>query len=270
VRFVLLYDGPLPANGSPSAKNHVRLELTPQLQQLWQYEHSLSNLRQVHPQIRGAHGEHNFVPIVTAEHSLVCQLEITLLQPGEPGTVLHHGGGDLDNRLKTLFDSLGVPNQDQLAGLPPVTQAFLDHAVPMPNIYVLLEDDSRITRLDVRIERFLKAGNPHDVHVFVAVTIRPTQVTEVNKVFSAAGFRKRADLHQACHSHSGRVVGRGLASSSSALKGPVHRLGHGLSHGRNRMRVHVERDTRLAVSKLLRDRDEWRARCWLDRGAAVA
>jgi hypothetical protein len=43
MRFILTYEGPLPPNGRPEAKNRIRLVLSPQLEQLWQFEHSLSN-----------------------------------------------------------------------------------------------------------------------------------------------------------------------------------------------------------------------------------
>jgi hypothetical protein len=180
MRFILTYEGPLPPNGRPEAKNRIRLELSPQLEQLWQYEHSLSELRAVPVRLRGPHG---FIPIVTVEHFLVCQLEVTLLQRGDPGSVIHRGGGDLDNRLKTLFDSMGIPNADQLAGLPPPPPEVALQAAYNPPYYVLLEDDSRITRLDVRTEKLLRAGPPNDVMAVVVVTVRPTRVTPENSVF---------------------------------------------------------------------------------------
>jgi hypothetical protein len=183
MRFILTYEGPLPANGTPAEKNHIRLALNPQLEELWQYEHALSNLRAVPIVLRGEHGEHGFKPIVTTTHFLVAQLEVTLLQRGDPGTVIHRGGGDLDNRLKTLFDSLGVPNNGQLDGLPPATAEFLAHAVAAPTIYVLLEDDVRITRLEVKTDKLLRPGPANDVQIMMVVTVRPTRVTEENRIF---------------------------------------------------------------------------------------
>jgi hypothetical protein len=183
MRFILTYDGPLPPNGTPADKNHIRLQLSPQLQELWRFEHALSNLRAVPVELRGEHGEHGFIPIVTTRHFLVAQLEVTLLQRGDPGTVMHRGGGDLDNRLKTLFDSLGIPNNDQLAGLPPATPEFLAHAEAAPTIYVLLEDDVRITRLDVKTEKLLRPGPANDVQIMMVVTVRPTRVTDENRIF---------------------------------------------------------------------------------------
>ena|ERR1700686_1567264 len=183
MRFVLTYDGPLPANGTPAEKNGIRLALSPQLEAQWQFEHALSNLRAVPITLRGQHGEYGFRPIVTTAHFLVAQLEVTLLQRGDPGSVIHRGGGDLDNRVKTLFDSLGIPNNEQLAGLPPAPADFLEHAVPTPEIYVLLEDDVRITRLEVKTEKLLQPGPANDVRIVMVVTVRPTRVTPENSIF---------------------------------------------------------------------------------------
>jgi hypothetical protein len=180
MRFILTYDGPLPPNGNALAKNFIRRELHPQLEHLWQIEHSLSAQRGIHPVLRGTRNEHSFVPIVTVRHSLVCQLEVMLLQPGEPGTVIHAYGGDLDNRLKTLFDSLGVPDGNQLAGLPTLDPTTTETTTT----YVLLEDDSRITRLGVQTEKLLRPpAAPDHVRVVMTVTVRPTKVTEENLFF---------------------------------------------------------------------------------------
>lgn len=112
MRFVLLYDGPLPSNGSRLDRHCIRQQLHPQLKRLWQVEEALSSLeddaRSSFP-IEGF----DFVPIVTQKLDLVSQLAVTILQPGPPGQVMERHGGDIDNRLKTLFDSLGVPPAEQ-------------------------------------------------------------------------------------------------------------------------------------------------------------
>ena len=104
---------------------------------------------------------------------------MTLLQPGDPGTVIHGYGGDLDNRLKTLFDSLGIPEANQLAGMPTLDPTTTDTTTT----YVLLEDDSRVTRLEVKTEKLLRPGPADQVRVVMAVTVRPTKVTPENSIF---------------------------------------------------------------------------------------
>jgi Holliday junction resolvase RusA-like endonuclease len=60
-----------------------------------------------------------FVPLVTAEMSAVAELSVVLLRP-EPAGQLLTQGGDIDNRLKTLFDALTMPRHARAAaGLHP-------------------------------------------------------------------------------------------------------------------------------------------------------
>jgi hypothetical protein len=51
----------------------------------------------------------NFVPLVTAELSLLCNLEILMLRRVDPGKLIQ-SSGDIDNRIKTLFDALQIPD----------------------------------------------------------------------------------------------------------------------------------------------------------------
>ena len=51
---------------------------------------------------------YNFVPLVTRDLELLCSIEILFLRFGDPGGVINRVG-DLDNRLKTLFDALTMP-----------------------------------------------------------------------------------------------------------------------------------------------------------------
>jgi hypothetical protein len=76
-------------------------------------------------------------------------------------------GGDIDNRIKTLFDALHVPkNCSEVQGAPE------DSEKPF---YCLLEDDTLITGVQVRTDRLLipiKDGQRETdvmliVHVFV-------------------------------------------------------------------------------------------------------
>jgi len=53
----------------------------------------------------------NFVPFVTEELNLICGLDILFLRPSAPGQLV--SGGDLDNRLKTLFDALRIPEASE-------------------------------------------------------------------------------------------------------------------------------------------------------------
>lgn len=71
------------------------------------------------------------------------KLDITLLRPGPFGQILA-GGGDIDNRLKTLFDALQFPDENQVRTLDPPT------ADQNPFFHCLMEDDKLVSQVRVR------------------------------------------------------------------------------------------------------------------------
>jgi hypothetical protein len=103
-----------------------------------------------------------------------------MMRPAEPGDVLH--GGDIDNRMKTLFDALCVPKPEQIRRLSPES----DDEKPF---YCLLEDDSLVTSLQVKTERLLRPSELSDKHhesrvdLLIAVNVRPTRINGVNVGF---------------------------------------------------------------------------------------
>ncbi|MGO8709360.1 MAG: hypothetical protein ACLQMG_16930 [Terracidiphilus sp.] len=120
-----------------------------------------------------------FVPLVTEDLCLQCSLEILFLRPSDSGTLIH--GGDLDNRLKTLFDGLRLPeNLDEVAG-----------AVPGPDetpFFCLLQDDKLISEVKVTTDNLLLLPNerepkPNDVFLAITVRLNPTIPHNWNWVF---------------------------------------------------------------------------------------
>jgi hypothetical protein len=89
-----------------------------------------------------------FIPLVTQHNGLVCELDITFLRPGEIGAIVKHGG-DIDNRLKVLLDSLQRPTEGGQ-----IRDREGDEPTPNPT-YCLLQDDSLITKLSVTVDRLL-------------------------------------------------------------------------------------------------------------------
>lgn len=179
MRFTLHYRGPLRSNGRPDHKEAIRLELSDQLARLWQ-QHPLSDMpelllpkqNQQLSALRDVDGVQH-VALVTNEAFLVAELIVTMLRPGPPGAILQ--GGDLDNRLKTLFDALTVPQANQL-GL-----ASRSHGRP---IFCLLEDDQLITRVDARAEQLLEDVDPAVVDVTIGVRIGVTRLLFDNMSFA--------------------------------------------------------------------------------------
>ena len=100
-----------------------------------------------------------------------------MLRDGPPGKVRT----DIDNRLKTLFDALQMPNSDQLGG-----------ETPKPGqdpFYVLLADDRLITRVAVTSDMLLEpvegvTRKEDAVRLVIDVNVRPYAVTWENASFA--------------------------------------------------------------------------------------
>jgi hypothetical protein len=100
------------------------------------------------------------------------QPENPVLRKEDAGRI--YQGGDLDNRIKTLFDGLSVPNKDQV--IP-------DPAIDDP-IYCLVEDDALITGLEISTHRLLSPPNTskHDVRLITGVEVSVSQ----NRLYNGA------------------------------------------------------------------------------------
>jgi len=118
-------------------------------------------------------GAFTFLPLASKHFHLVCELDILFLRVEEPGTLFTNRAGDLDNRLKVLFDALRLPKQSEI---PPTAEPAADQ----DPFFCLLEDDSLITAFRVESERLLV--QPEDstrVQLVIRVTMRTRRVTLV-------------------------------------------------------------------------------------------
>jgi hypothetical protein len=199
MQFHLVYAGNLLKSGRSGhvwEKHQVRRYLHPQLKKLWE-THPLLNFyaKENHWDRRGRQitiehhnrtqvekiAEHfeGYVPLVIADFGMVCELEILFLRAEPPGGVLQRGGkggGDVDNRMKVLFDGLCMPERGQ------VKLRSEDTPDPSP-MYVLVQDDSLITSLKVTADRFLAAASdgdpadPAEACVIVSVNVKVADPT---------------------------------------------------------------------------------------------
>jgi hypothetical protein len=207
VEFHLLYSGPLHSAGDRQEKHTIRKVFHSQLRQLW-WTHPNLKERAVH---RGAlarakeisddpryateipadfsddeafqkglndFGDNwnrngfSFLPLVTEALCLRCSLDILFLRREEKNYILQ--GGDIDGRLKTLFDSLRMIGEGH--ELPP-------GAAPEPDetpFFCLLEDDKLISEVHVKTGPLLmlpgtKIVGKHDVYLQIAVRLNATQ-----------------------------------------------------------------------------------------------
>jgi hypothetical protein len=125
---------------------------------------------------------YRFVPLVREDFGLLCSLDILFLRRDFPGAGVI-SAGDLDNRIKTLIDTLRKPHSgNELRG----------NEIPAPGedpFFCLLEDDDLVTSLSVQADMLLDppsgSNNSHgEIKLVVSVEIKPSHVTMFNLSFA--------------------------------------------------------------------------------------
>jgi hypothetical protein len=125
---------------------------------------------------------YQFVPLVTEDLALWCGLDILFLRAGSPGKVF--SSGDIDNRIKTLFDALKLPRQSEQLGDYKDKGPSADE-VPF---FCLMEDDGLVAKVSVETDALLESlagGIPSnsDARLIVTVSLRPATVMIANMGF---------------------------------------------------------------------------------------
>jgi len=172
MEFRLKYEGRLKSNGSPAEKHRLREYFHPQLKEFWShppYKNVMELLRADHADYITTLVEgFEFCYIVSQDLGLTAELDIVLLKPDPPGRII--SSGDVDNRLKTLFDALRFPkNKSELpTSVTPPTDSS--------PFYCVLEDDNLITSVKVTCDRLLDFQDPLDV--FLLIHVKTNQVTK--------------------------------------------------------------------------------------------
>jgi hypothetical protein len=192
--FRLIYEGELLSSNSGDKKavrknkHAIRRQLHPQLKRLWEIEKELRWMARS-PVPGKAYGTDNpiapdeglqylakrheiggygFIPLVGAtldpnrEPEIICSLDILFLRREPPGAIIQ--GGDIDNRIKTLFDGLQLPDSKEHVTEPPAPDES-----PM---YCLLKNDRLISEVRVSTDLLLrppKGSGQHDVNDVVLI-----------------------------------------------------------------------------------------------------
>ncbi len=182
-----------PKDGKAEHKHVIRKHFHSQLKQLWQVNPVLkrwveqSNMKlavlgrkpptlsEIADNFTDPH-PFRWLPLATEDSQLICALDILYLRGDARGGLLNNA--DIDNRVKTIIDALKMPKPSQLPG----------DASPTADedpFFVLLEDDSLVTRLSVDADVLLSPTNPNlgqtDSRVVVSVKLwRHTSLPPAN------------------------------------------------------------------------------------------
>jgi hypothetical protein len=196
VEFRLIYQGSLPSqsggNRRVKEKHAIRKVFHGQLKELWARHTVLRRMppvdldpntneevrhynRLVTHKIANASGHiYEFLPLIGDEYGVSCSLDILFLRRDAPGGLVSHGG-DIDNRLKVLFDSLRIP-------LEVVEMPDSPAAEDEQPFYCLMEDDKFVDQMSVTTDRLLVPRGPgeniHDVTLVIRVKTIVFDVTK--------------------------------------------------------------------------------------------
>ena len=112
---------------------------------------------------------YNFLPLVGSNifdgTDTACSIDILFLRRDGPGSIVQ-SGGDIDNRIKVLFDALKMP---KIGEFDPADDAGPDE----DPFFCLVQDDSLITEIKVTTDRLLEPlrteEHVHEVHIIINV-----------------------------------------------------------------------------------------------------
>ena len=109
-----------------------------------------------------------FVPIISPEMDLLAEIDIEIMHPELLGTAR----ADIDNRLKTLLDTLKRPQNE--IEIPEEQEKGV-------RIYTLLDDDKMITKLNVNTSHLLIDDvSPEEILMIIHVKITASRGTYDN------------------------------------------------------------------------------------------
>jgi len=198
MQFRLTYEGKLQASSRTfqraGHKHDLRKRFHEQLKRLWKLHPGLKMLgasgvlkysfAEYAPMVSwlAEHYERRgyaFVPLVREASRVYCSLDILMLRPDVPGTLVR--SGDLDNRVKTVVDALRIPSEQELSKCEPPDASELP-------FFCLLEEDKLISRLAVEADTILdpvpESAHPeNDVRLLITVDIKPYVLQSGNMHF---------------------------------------------------------------------------------------
>jgi hypothetical protein len=181
--FTLIYDGALPSSGGPNEKQMIRRAFHPQLKVWWEAGPLAATFQEIDKTIWQVFKFEPlsldlgfaFLPLITDHLQCVCELDVLLLKPETPGHFIKNDG-DIDNRLKILFDALRRPRDKN-----EIPAGDTPEPGETPYFYCLLDDDRLITKVTILADRLLlPLASPHHIRLVIGVKVRATHLTHFN------------------------------------------------------------------------------------------
>lgn len=180
MEFRLVYWGELLRAAGRSSrvweKRQIRIYLHDQLKRLWEthpvlkfyiekchateggiaisfVQHHMTQIEAIAKKWEG------FVPVVNGDFGMLCEIDVLFLSAAGKAMKRDSGGGDIDNRMKTLLDALGVPQRGELG--QELGQKEGEPPYPDPT-FVLFSDDSLVTSIKVTADTLLTSASTAD------------------------------------------------------------------------------------------------------------
>jgi hypothetical protein len=161
--FTLFYQGSLKSNGRAEHKATIRRHFSTQLETIYKREvlENESVREYVEEKCVREVAGHRYVALANRTFGLFAKIEVTLLSVGN-SSIFANAQGDIDNRLKTIFDALSIPPESQASQIRDA----------LPDLTICLVDDDVLIR-DVRVRsgELLLSENDKDVLVLIDVTL---------------------------------------------------------------------------------------------------
>jgi hypothetical protein len=117
-----------------------------------------------------------FMPLIKADWGIDCALDILFLRRDDPGALVK-AGGDINNRIKILFDGFRMAeHENEVRGMAP--------EVDEDPFFCLLQDDSLINEVKITTDRLLTPIQSEESVNDVVLVIRvSTLVTSSDRAF---------------------------------------------------------------------------------------
>lgn len=162
--ITLVYLGQLKSNGDPQHKSNIRQKFSEQLSTIYKREITENENQSVRELVEEKCTQtiagNKYTSLVNRTLGLYAKLSVTMLS-AKNSSIFANTQGDIDNRLKTIFDALSIPPESQ----------GIKICGKLPELTVcLLEDDVLIRDVRVRVGELLTPETGKScVHVLVEV-----------------------------------------------------------------------------------------------------